>query len=130
MINKVFLTGNLTKDPELRRSANGLAVLDMRIAVNDNVKNSVTGEWDERPNYFAMTMFGSRAEGVSRFLKRGSKVSVEGKLRWSEWNDKDTGDKRSKVEVIVDNIEFMTRAEQYEPESAPISSVYDEEIPF
>lgn len=130
MINKVFLTGNLTKTPELRRSANGLAVLDMRIAVNDNVKNNVTGEWEERPNFFAMTMFGSRAESAARFLKRGSKVSVEGKLRWSEWNDKDTGDKRSKVEVIVDNIEFMTRAEQYSEPSATAGSVYDEEIPF
>lgn len=129
MINKVFLTGNLTKDPELRRTAGGLAVLEMRLAVNDSVKNP-DGEWEERPNFFDLKMFGSRAESASRFIWKGSKVSVEGKLRWSEWNDRDTGAKRSKVEVVVDNIEFMTRAEQYEPESAPISSVYDEEIPF
>lgn len=129
MINKVFLTGNLTKNPELRKTAGGLAVLDMRIAVNEPTKNSATGEWEERPNFFGMTMFGSKAESVARYLKRGSKVSVEGKLRWSEWNDANTGEKRSKVEVIVDNLEFMTRAEQSDA-YASSGSVYDEEIPF
>ena len=106
-INHVSITGNLTRDPELRSTAGGTAVLSFGIAVNDSRKNQQTGEWEDCPNFIDCTMFGARAQSVSRFLSKGSKVAIEGKLRWSQW-ERD-GQKRSKIEVIVDEIEFMSR---------------------
>lgn len=106
-INKAVISGNLTRDPELRATAGGTAVLEFAVAVNDRVKNQQTGQWEDRPNFIDCTMFGARAEGVSRFLQKGAKVCVEGRLRWSSW-EKD-GQRRSKVEVVVDEIEFMAR---------------------
>lgn len=103
-INRVILSGNLTRDPEVRQTASGMAVMQFGLAVNDRVKNG--DQWEDRANFVDCTMFGTRAESVSRFLSKGSKVAVEGKLRWSQW-EKD-GQKRSKIEVIVDEIEFMS----------------------
>lgn len=105
-INRVIVSGNLTRDPELRSTASGMAVLGFGIAVNDRRKNSQTGEWEDYPNFVDCTMFGERAKAVSRFLSKGSKVALEGKLRWSQW-ERD-GQKRSKLEIVVDEIEFMT----------------------
>ena len=108
-INKVFITGNLTRDPELRSTASGMPVLGFGVAVNDRVKNNQTGHWEDRPNFVDCTMFGARAESVSRFLSKGSKVAIEGKLHYSSW-ERD-GQKRSKLDVTVDNIEFMSRSD-------------------
>ncbi len=145
-INKVVISGNLTRDPELRQTANGFPVLGFGVAVNDRRKNQQTGEWEDYPNFIDCTMFGARAESVSRFLSKGSKVAIEGKLRWSQW-ERD-GQKRSKIEVIVDEIELMTSrdnggnagmprmsAPAYAPAAMPAApvvdtSVYDEDIPF
>ena len=133
-INRVIISGNLTREPELRSTAGGMQVLGFGVAVNDRRKNQQTGEWEDYPNFVECTMFGNRAESVSRFLDKGSKVAIEGKLRWSQW-ERD-GQKRSKIEVIVDEIELMQRqdgskqppraASTYD-EAAP---VYDEDIPF
>lgn len=105
-INRVAISGNLTRDPELRQTAGGMAILGFGVAVNDRRKNQQTGEWEDCPNFIDCAMFGARAQSVSRFLSKGSKVAIEGKLRWSQW-ERD-GQKRSKIEVIVDEIEFMT----------------------
>ena len=105
-INRVIISGNLTRDPELRQTAGGLPVLGFGVAVNDRRKNNQTGEWEDYPNFGDCTMFGTRAQSVMRFLSKGSKVVIEGKLRWSQW-ERD-GQKRSKLEVIVDEIEFMS----------------------
>ena len=105
-INKVIITGNLTRDPELRQTAGGTAVLGLGVAVNDRTKNQQTGEWEDRPNFVDCTMFGNRAQAVAGYLHKGTKVAIEGKLRWSQW-ERD-GQKRSKLEVIVDEIEFMS----------------------
>lgn len=118
-INRVNITGNLTRDPELRSTATGMAVLSIGVAVSDRRKNSQTGEWEDAPNFIDCTMFGSRAEAVSRYLAKGMKVAIEGKLRWSQWEDRNGGGKRSKVGVVVDEIEFMTR-----PESQGASQQY------
>ena len=109
-INRVNISGNLTRDPELRATASGTPVLSFGVAVNDRRRNQQTGEWEDYPNFIDCTMFGARAESVSRFLSKGSKVAIEGKLRWSQW-ERD-GQKRSKLDVIVDEIEFMSRSEQ------------------
>ena len=105
-INRVNITGNLTRDPELRATAGGTQVLSFGVAVNDRRRNAQTGEWEDYPNFVDCTMFGTRAEAVSRFLAKGNKVAIEGKLRYSSW-ERD-GQRRSKLEVIVDEIEFMS----------------------
>lgn len=122
-INRVVISGNLTREPELRQTATGLPVLGLGVAVNDRRKNQQTGEWEDHPNFIDCTLFGTRAESVAKFLKKGSKVAIEGKLRWSQW-EKD-GSKRSKLEVIIDEIEFMSQGES--PAQAP---AYADDIPF
>ena len=116
-INRVVISGNLTRDPELRQTAGGLPVLGFSVAVNDRRKNQSTDEWEDYPNFVDCTMFGSRAASVARFLGKGAKVAIEGKLRWSQW-EKD-GQKRSKLEVIVDELEFMSRSNQSAPQASP-----------
>lgn len=111
-INKVLLCGNLTRDPELRATATGTQALTFGIAVNDRIKNNQTGQWEDRPNYVDCVMFGNRAESVSRFIHKGSKVSIEGKLSWSQWQDKQTGQNRSNLKVVVNEIEFMQANQQ------------------
>ena len=148
-INRVVISGNLTRDPDLRSTASGMPVLGFGVAVNDRRKNQQTGEWEDYPNFIDCTMFGARAQSVSRILSKGSKVAIEGKLRWSQW-ERD-GQKRSKIEVIVDEIEFMTSRNDGAPRAAapmaapmaqapmaaapmaaPVvdASVYDDDIPF
>ena len=152
-INKVFISGNLTRDCELRATQGGSQVLTFGVAVNDRRKNPQTGEWEDYPNFIDCVVFGNRANALQKFLSKGSKVAIEGKLRYSSW-DKD-GQRRSKIEVIVDECEFMSgqRAQSqtrqddngqqpsYAPNSAPQGSryaqqqpqatdVYDEDIPF
>ena len=107
-INRVNITGNLTRDPELRATAGGTQVLSFGVAVNDRRRNAQTGEWEDYPNFVDCTMFGTRAEAVSRFLAKGNKVAIEGKLRYRSWNDQQTGQKRSALEVVVDELEFMS----------------------
>ena len=155
-INKVMITGNLTRSPELRTTQGGTAVLTFGVAVNDRRKNPQTGDWEDYPNFVDCAIFGKRAETVGKFIDKGSKVAIEGSLRYSSW-EKD-GHKRSKLEVIVDEIEVMSRqgdskaqnqaqthqpnnyTNQYKngPYSAPQQhqtgyqqpDVYDSDIPF
>lgn len=133
-VNRVIITGNLTRDPELRTTQNGMVVLSLGVAVNERVKDR-SGEWTNRANFIDCTMFGTRAESVSKYLAKGSKVAIEGRLRWSQW-EKD-GEKRSKLEVIVDQIEFMSRQAQQtaqeqvlQQQAAANVELYDEDIPF
>lgn len=141
-INKVIISGRLTREPELRSTAGGLQVLCFGVAVNDRRKNQQSGEWEDYVNFIDCTMFGARAERVSRFLDKGSKVSIEGKLRWSQWETEE-GQKRSKIEVIVDELEFMSsrggygasrggsgEANHQAPGADASSSIYDEDLPF
>lgn len=116
-INRVVISGNLTRDPELRQTAGGLPVLGFSVAVNDRRKNPSTGEWEDVPNFVDCTMFGSRAQSVMKYLGKGAKVAIDGKLRYSSW-EKD-GQKRSKLEVIVDEFEFMSRSNQSVPQASP-----------
>lgn len=142
-INRVLISGNLTRDPELRSTAGGTSVLGFGVAVNDRRRNASTGEWEDYANFVDCTMFGARAEGISRYLSKGTKVCIEGKLRWSQWESKDGTGKRSKLEVIVDEIEFVglrasdrERIGDGEGHEEPIESeppafdVYDEDVPF
>lgn len=114
-INRVNISGNLGQDPEMRTTAGGTNILSFSVAVNDRRKNPQSGEWEDYTNWVPCIVFGTRAEPLSRFLSKGSKVAVEGKLRWSQWEDKETGNKRSKIEVIVDEVEFMSRKSDDQP---------------
>lgn len=107
-INRVAITGNLTRDPELRATPSGTQVLALGVAVNDRAKNQQTGEWEDRPNFVDCVVFGARAEALSRILSKGSKVAVEGKLRYSSWETKE-GARRSKLEVVVDELDFLSQ---------------------
>lgn len=107
-INKVMITGNLTRDAELRTTPNGTAILNIGVAVNDRRRDPQTGEWRDFPNYVDCTMFGKRADGIARYLTKGTKVAIEGRLHYSQWQDRNTGQNRSKLDVTVDEIEFMS----------------------
>lgn len=109
-INKVVLSGNLTRDPELRQTTGGKSVTTFGIAVNDRRRNPQTGEWEDKPNFFDCVVFGTRAEPLSRMLHKGMKVCVEGRLRYTTW-EKD-GQRRSKVDIAVDECEFMSQRPQ------------------
>ena len=126
-INRVILAGNLTRDPEERSTPSGMAVVSFGIAVNERKKNQRTGEWEDSPNFFDCTMFGNSGSYAASRISKGSKVTVEGRLRWSQW-EKD-GQKRSKVDVVVENIEFMSKDRKSEPEYIE-DSYYDVDLPF
>ena len=104
-INRVVISGNLTRDGEIRATAGGTTVLTFGVAVNDRRRNA-SGEWEDVPNFVDCVMFGTRADALARFLTKGTKVALEGKLRYSSW-ERD-GQRRSKLEVIVDDLEFMS----------------------
>ena len=121
-INRVNISGNLTRDPELRATQGGMQVLGFGVAVNDRRRNQQTGEWEDYPNFVDCTMFGNRAEALSRILRKGMKVAIEGKLRYSSWEDKNGGGRRSKLEVIPDEVELLSQnanaqqPQQYAPQ--------------
>lgn len=114
-INRVALCGNLTRAPELRATRGGTRVLGFSLAVNGRYRNHRTGEWEDRADYIDCTLFGGRAEGLSRCLSKGSKVAVEGRLRYSTWLHDD--ERRSKLEVVVDEVELMGGGRR--PEEGP-----------
>ena len=116
-INRVNLSGNLTRDAELRSTQSGMGILSFGVAVNDRRKNPQTGEWEDYPNFVDCTMFGTRAEKLAQYLTKGMKVAVDGKLRYSSW-ERD-GQRRSKLEVIVDEIELMGQGGQQPRPHAP-----------
>lgn len=132
-INRVVLSGNLTRDPELRTTAGGTPIMSFGLAVNDRRKNSQTGEWEDYANFVDCTLFGNRATGLAPLLSKGTKVTLEGKLRWSQW-EKD-GQKRSKIEVVVDNIDPSLKKSDGSDEAVivdfdPGAEPYDQDIPF
>lgn len=131
-LNTVSIGGNLCRDAELRATASGMAVLTFSVAVNESRKNQQTGEYEDYPNYVDCTMFGRRAESVSRYLTKGTYVALTGRLHQNRWQNKD-GQNRSKLEVTVDNIHFESRGERdggYAQQQESSADVYDEDIPF
>ena len=122
-INRVVISGNLTRDPELRRTQSGMAILGFGVAVNDRRRNPQTGEWEDYANFIDCTMFGTRGEALSNILTKGMKVAIEGKLRYSQW-ERD-GQKRSKLDVVADEIEFMSR-NQNQNQSRGYQGGYDD----
>jgi len=105
-INRVVLVGNLTRDPELRNTPSGMSVCSLRIAVNTRRKDSSTGQWTEKPNYFDVTVWGNQGESCAQYLSKGRPVAIDGRLEWREWDAQD-GTKRQAVEIIADSVQFL-----------------------
>ena len=93
-INRVVLTGNLTRDPELRSTASGTSVCSLRLACNTRRKNSA-GEWEDKPNYFDVTVWGAQGENCARFLAKGRPVAIDGRLEWREWDARRHGKRQA-----------------------------------
>ena len=105
-INRVIITGNLTRDPELRSLPSGMSVCSLRIASNTRRKDGPSGEWVDKPNYFSVTVWGAQGENCSRFLSKGRPVAIDGRLEWREWQGQD-GAKRESVEIVADAVQFL-----------------------
>ena len=105
-INTVVITGNLTRDPELRSTGSGMAVCDMRVAVNSRRRDE-GGNWVDKPNYFDVTVFGAQGENCANYLGKGRPVAVEGRLDWREWEAKDGSGKRQAVSIIANSVQFL-----------------------
>jgi single-strand DNA-binding protein len=104
-INRVVLTGNLTADPELRALPSGSSVCKLRVACNTRRK-SASGEWEDKPNYFDVTVWGAQGENCARFLSKGRPVAIDGRLEWREWESQE-GQKRQAVDIIADSVQFL-----------------------
>jgi single-strand DNA-binding protein len=105
-INRVVLTGNLTRDPELRSTAGGTSVCSLRIATNTRRKDPSTGDWVDKANYFDVTVWGAQGENCARFLSKGRPVAIDGRLEWREWESPE-GHKRQAVDIIADSVQFL-----------------------
>ena len=150
-INRVVLTGNLTKDPDLRATPSGTPVCSLRLACNGRRKNNETNQWEDQPNYFDITVWGAQGENCSKYLTKGRGVAIDGRLQWREWTDQ-SGNKRQSVDIIAENVQFLGGrddagngngfsssarvAESDVPidtgdfERAPVGTGADEDIPF
>jgi single-strand DNA-binding protein len=106
-INRVVLTGNLTRDPELSALPSGTQVCSLRVACNTRRKDNSSGEWVEQPNYFDVTVWGAQGENCANYLSKGRPVAIDGRLRWREWEAKDGSGKRQAVDIIADNVQFL-----------------------
>jgi single-strand DNA-binding protein len=106
-VNKVILVGNLGRDPETRYMPSGSAVTNLRVATSEQWKDKTTGENQERTEWHAVAMFGRLAEIAAEYLRKGSKVYIEGKLRTRKWQDKTDGKDRYTTEIIADEMQML-----------------------
>jgi single-strand DNA-binding protein len=104
-INRVVITGNLTRDPELRSTNSGTSVCGLRIASNTRRKDA-SGNWVDKPNYFDVTVWGAQGENASKYLSKGRPVAIDGRLEWREFTDKE-GNQRQAVEIVADSVQFL-----------------------
>jgi single-strand DNA-binding protein len=104
-INRVVVTGNLTADPELRNLPSGSTVCKLRVACNTRRKDSASGDWVDKPNYFDVSVWGAQGQNVAQHLAKGRGVAIDGRLEWREWEQDNT--KRQAVEIIADSIQFL-----------------------
>lgn len=138
-INRVNCSGNIGREPELRQTQGGTQVLTFSLAVSDRKRNPQSGQWEDVTNWVPCVVFGNRAESLSRFLSKGMKCAIEGKLRQSSYQGKD-GKSHSKIEIVVSEVEFLSQAKAgqqasgYESQRQEATSqqpiMYDEDCPF
>src|SRR3954454_4535675 len=147
-INRVVLTGNLTRDPELRTLPSGTSVCSLRIASNTRRRDE-RAQWGEKANFFDVTVWGAQGEACARFLSKGRPVAIDGRLEWREYETRSTdaggSEKRQVVEVVAEHVQFladqMSESESQSPHgdahrssladrSAPKAPISDDDIPF
>ncbi len=104
-INRVVLTGNLTTDPELRNLPSGTSVCKLRVACNTRRKGP-SGDWEDKPNYFDVTVWGAQGENCARYLGKGRPVAIDGRLEWREW-ETENGGKRQAIDIVADSVQFL-----------------------
>lgn len=114
-INRVTITGNLTRDPELKHLDSGTAICRLGVAVNGRRKDN-TGQWVDDPNFFDVTVWGVQGENVAKYLGKGSGIAVDGRLDWRSW-ETDDGGKRSAVQIIAENVQFLSGGEPRQDQS-------------
>ncbi len=107
-LNKVFLIGNLTRDPELRVTPKGTAICQFGLAVNRQFKDE-SGQTRDETTFVDIEAWGKQGELVSKYLTKGSPAMVEGRLKLDQWEDKTSGQKRSKLKIVLDNVQFLGR---------------------
>lgn len=144
-INKVILVGNLGKDPEVRYTPSGLAVANITVATSENWKDKQSGENQERTEWHRVVFYQRLAEIAGEYLRKGSKVYIEGKLRTSKWQDKTTGADRYTTEIVAENMQMLDgkgtgggaggessyeRPAAATAEAAPAMDSFDDDIPF
>jgi single-strand DNA-binding protein len=105
-VNVVVITGNLTRDPELRHLGSGTAVCDLRVAVNGRRKDQ-SGNWVDKANYFDVTVWGGQGENCANYLAKGRPVAIDGRLDFQEWEAKDGSGKRQRVQIIAHTVQFL-----------------------
>lgn len=105
-INRAVLSGNLTADPELRSLPSGVPVCNLRLACNTRRKDSASGEWVEKPNFFTIVVFGAQGESAARYLSKGSPVAIDGRMDWREWETAE-GANRQAIEIIAETVAFL-----------------------
>jgi len=106
-VNVVVITGNLTKDPELRSTGGGTPVCELRVAVNSRRKDGQSGQWVDKPNYFDVVVWGAQGENCANYLAKGRPIAVEGRLDWREWEAKDGSGKRQAVQIVANSVQFL-----------------------
>jgi single-strand DNA-binding protein len=144
-VNKVILIGNIGKDPEVRYTPNGVAVANLTLATSESWKDKQTGENVERTEWHRVIFFQRLAEIAGEYLRKGSKIYVEGRLQTRKWQDKTTGQDRYTTEIVGDNLQMLdskgsnsNSENAYEkpstmsnaPEAAPALDGFDDDIPF
>jgi len=105
-INRVVLTGNLTRDPELRSTPSGTPVCGLRVACNTRRKDA-SGNWVDKPNFFDVTVWGAQGENCANYLSKGRPIALDGRLEWREWEAKDGSGKRQSIDIIADSVQFL-----------------------
>lgn len=106
-LNKAMLIGNLTRDPELRYTATGTAICEFSLAINSKRKDKTSGEYIEEVSFFDVVAWAKTGEICAQYLKKGKLTLVEGHLKQDRWEDKTSGQKRSKVVVVAENVQFL-----------------------
>jgi len=146
-VNKVILIGNLGRDPEVRYTPNGLAIANIAIATTEAWKDKQTGENQERTEWHRIVMYSRLAEIAGEYLRKGSKIFIEGRLQTRKWQDKNTGQDRYTTEIIADSLQMLDSkgagghmsdhvpmAEKSSPEAVPVGEPvvdqFDDDIPF
>jgi single-strand DNA-binding protein len=136
--NRVILAGNITRDPELRYIASGQAVAKLGLAINRKFKTK-EGEQREETTFVECTAWARAAEIICEYKHKGDPILIEGRLHYSTWEDKETGAKRSKLEVVIDNFQFLNRSaggqkpdggDESAPKGDEMEPLSDDDIPF